>query len=149
AGIDLRQALDLLVGGFRRDDEHRLAVAVVNRLRPVDDRDRLHAGQVHVTARPLQDVVTDHGLTAAVRGRRKPVKVAAASRCTVAELVSAPLEKPPGALFSRCHGVPFDQTRWVTKSGRTSSATPRTNSAAPVTRASCSPNGAIFSNRIR
>ncbi len=39
ARVDLRQAAELLVADFGGHDEHRLAVAVMDRLRPIDDRE--------------------------------------------------------------------------------------------------------------
>ncbi len=67
AGEDLGEGTELLVGDRRRHDEDRLAVTIVDRLRPAEDGDGGDVGQVEVAAAALTDVGGDRRLARAVR----------------------------------------------------------------------------------
>ena len=107
-----------------RGRRRRLAVAVVDRLGPVDDRERGDAGEVDVAAVALGDVVADRGLAAAVRRRREAGEVAGAAGLAVAELIALALQSPGGGgLRSRWtwHVSSLGEVgedRWVRRLGR-------------------------------
>ena len=94
AAEDLGQHADLRVGRGRIDNEDAVAVAFVDRLRPLDEGGALDAVQCNLAARAGGNVQADQRVTAAILGVRKAAEIAAAAKVTVAELVTLAAHLP-------------------------------------------------------
>jgi len=93
SGQNGSQALDLLGTGRGIDEERTLAIALVNRLRPLADKDGADASKIHVTIMPFNDFVPNNSLTLAIVG--KTVELAATPIAAVTRLNIMGFE-PPG-----------------------------------------------------